>query len=290
MKFSPLSALKETDLQIDERATVTGKMLTAAFKTLFAWLTPYFDSINKMAKKGVSLSDNVQCEVINGAFTHGTAQTVRLKTLERANGAVAIGCDGQIVAGVSVAMIQQTTVGPLASVTVYFANASAAGVRCAIVLFPEGQQSSSPPAATPNRAAAHHASAQVFTAPTFAVVNYDTVDADTQSQVVTGAAWAFTCKMAGLYLVTANVNLSPAAAGFEGLVALFKGASEIAFGVRMAPSLTTVHSFVLAHTLPLAVGDTLSVRFFGAGTNWTMEAGGAFPSRNRVEITQIPGF
>lgn len=37
------------------------------------------------------------------------------------------------------------------------------------------------------------------------IVNFGTVIEDTHSQITTGAAWKFTCKQAGLYLVTVRI-------------------------------------------------------------------------------------
>lgn len=149
MKFSPLASLKEGDLQIDQKKPVTGASLLTAFKNLFTQLNPYFDSINKLAAKGVGLADNVQCEVVTGAFTHGVPQLVSLKTLARANGAIVLGCDGQLPAvPPSISMVQGLVAAngnPLCTVTLWFNDSTAVNVNCALVLFPEGQQSSSAP-------------------------------------------------------------------------------------------------------------------------------------------------
>lgn len=141
MKVSPLAALKESDLQIDEKKEVTGTSLLTAFKNLFAQLNPFFTSLNKLVAKGVTFSENIQCEVISGTFTHGIAQLVALQTLPRANGAIAIGAQGQVATGVSVTM-QQGSGGarPLANVTVYFLDNTAKNVAVALLLLPEGQQ------------------------------------------------------------------------------------------------------------------------------------------------------
>lgn len=141
MKISPLATLKESDLQIDEKKEVTGTSLLTAFKNLFAQLNPFFSSLNKLVAKGITFSENIQCDLIAGTFSHGVGQLVALKTLTRANGALVLGAQGQVAIGVTVTM-QQGTAGsrPLATVTVYFMNSGATNVPVSLLLFPEGQQ------------------------------------------------------------------------------------------------------------------------------------------------------
>lgn len=140
-----IGSLKEDDLQIKD-APVTGGSLRDAFRRLFASLNPYFDGIDKIAAKGGTFTENMRCEVVSGAFTHGTAQQVRLATLTRAGSALVLGADGQLPMMATVVMVQGTTQPkPLATVTIYFNDATAAKVNCVVLLLPEGQQTSTTP-------------------------------------------------------------------------------------------------------------------------------------------------
>jgi hypothetical protein len=144
VRVPPLSALKETDLQIDA-TTPVGRQILTAFRNLFAQLNPWIDALNKLTSKGVGLTDNVQCELVLGTFSHGVPGLVRLKALTRAEGAVALGALGQVTTAATVTMVQPPAgqrEGPvLASVTVYFLNPAAANVQTSVLLLPEGQQS-----------------------------------------------------------------------------------------------------------------------------------------------------
>lgn len=146
-KLSPITSLKEADLQIPE-GPVTGSMLRETFRRLFAELNPYFDQINKLASKGMTFADNVQCEVAPVTLTHGVPQLVSLKTLKRAGGGLILSADGQVPYGTPTVQMQQSQPGmqPLASLTVYFRDNTAANVKCVVLLFPEGAQSTSVPA------------------------------------------------------------------------------------------------------------------------------------------------
>lgn len=143
MKLARLGQLKETDLQIDG-STPQGKALLSAFKNFFAQVNPYFDSINRLFAKGISLTDNIRAEIVSGTFSHGIAQLVRLKVLERASGAVVLGANGKVAAGASITMLQssagQLSPPPLANLTVYFTDPAAVNVQTSILLLPEGQQ------------------------------------------------------------------------------------------------------------------------------------------------------
>ena len=140
-----VTTLNEKDLQIKD-AAVDGKALRDAFRREYSVLNPFFSSLNQLAAKGITLSENVQCDIVVGSFSHGVAQTVALKTLTQAKGALVVGCDGQIAKYASVQMSQQIGSNPLANVTVFFENILAASVTTAILLLPEGQQTSSTPA------------------------------------------------------------------------------------------------------------------------------------------------
>lgn len=143
MRIQPFSALKETDLQIDV-STPAGKALLAVFRNLFVQLNPFLTAISQLAAKGITLTDNIQGEIVAGAFSHGVPQLVKLKTLTRVAGAVALGALGQVATGVTVAMVQPAAgraSQPLANVTVYFLNPAAVNVQASVLLTPEGQQS-----------------------------------------------------------------------------------------------------------------------------------------------------
>jgi hypothetical protein len=140
-KLSAISALKEADLQIPE-GPLTGSNLREAFRRLFAELNPYFDGINKVAAKGVTLTDNMSGDLVTGAFSHGVAQQVALKTLKRAGSALVLSADGQVVfPAASVQMVQfppTSKQGPAASVTVFFGDPSAAQSTARSFCSPKG--------------------------------------------------------------------------------------------------------------------------------------------------------
>lgn len=85
------------------------------------------------ALSSISLSDNVNCEVIEGRFTHTVVQKIRLKRLQRVGGGFILNSDGYVAVLGPVRMT-----GVDASLSVYFNNPNARNVRVAIVLFPEG--------------------------------------------------------------------------------------------------------------------------------------------------------
>jgi hypothetical protein len=146
VKLSPITSLKEADLQIPE-GPITGTQLRETFRRLFAELNPYFDSLNKLGAKGVTFADNVACEVASVQFTHGVPQLVSLKTLTRAGSALVLSADGQVPFAAALQMQQTASKSPpLASVTVYFRDTSAAKVKCVILLLPEGAQTTTVPA------------------------------------------------------------------------------------------------------------------------------------------------
>jgi hypothetical protein len=134
-KLSPITGLKEADLQIPE-GPLTGAALREAFRRLFAELNPYFDAINKLAAKGITFADNIAADVATGQFSHGVAQRVALKTLKRADFAWVQKAESQVPFYASVAMIQSTSPKdvPACNVTVTFQDTAAVNVVCTILL------------------------------------------------------------------------------------------------------------------------------------------------------------
>jgi hypothetical protein len=146
MKLTAIAALKESDLQIPD-GPIDGDKLREAFRRLFADLNPYFDGLNKLAARGLTLTENVACEIAAVQLTHGVPQLVALKTLTKAGGALVLSADGQVPYGTcALQMQQQTGAFPLANVTAYFRDTSASKVNCTLLILPEGTQTTSVPA------------------------------------------------------------------------------------------------------------------------------------------------
>jgi hypothetical protein len=151
-----VTQLKAEDLQIAD-GPIAGTGLRDALRRLFSTLNPFFDGLNKVFSKGITLSENVRCEIVAGQFSHGVTQYVTLRTLTRAAGAIALGADmltastgartGQLVKAVAVQPSDLNNGKNQVRVTVWFYNAGAVNVDTTLILLPEGQLCSSTPAA-----------------------------------------------------------------------------------------------------------------------------------------------
>jgi hypothetical protein len=140
-KAPRLSALKEADLEIKD-GPVDGRSLRESFRRLFGQLNPYFDGLNGLGSKGITLTDNIRCDVAAGKFSHGVAATVALQQLERAGSVIALGADGAIVACQPVLRV---TGRKKVEVTVYFNDVTAKNVPMKLLFLEEGQPSATVP-------------------------------------------------------------------------------------------------------------------------------------------------
>jgi hypothetical protein len=135
-----ISPLKESDLKIDKGA-VDGDKLTEVFKRLFNQLNPYFIGINKTFSQGLSLSENVRCDLINATFSHGIAQDVALHVLSKAAGLIVLGANSHLVEGYTISMKSEA----VATIAIWFNDVTASQVQCGLALFEDGQQSQTTP-------------------------------------------------------------------------------------------------------------------------------------------------
>lgn len=109
---------------------------------LAALLNPYLNEVNKLTGAGgSSLSDNIDCEVQSGTFSHGVASGFTLKSLKSAKGCLTLGCDKAKPIGVIMAAVQTTQAGdlPRVSVTVLFSDPATTGAKVSLLFLPEGQ-------------------------------------------------------------------------------------------------------------------------------------------------------
>ncbi|MHB8682831.1 MAG: hypothetical protein ACYC9X_00715 [Dehalococcoidia bacterium] len=127
----------ERDLGIDP---LDDPQLEAIFLRVFERLNPVMLEIAAALRTGLTLADNLRCDVVSGKFTHGVAQTVALHVLSNARSAIPLGADSQLVTGITVQPVASRGA-PQASVTVYFANTAASRVACSFALLDVGQPS-----------------------------------------------------------------------------------------------------------------------------------------------------
>ncbi len=142
-----INLLKEADLQIPEGA-INGAGLRDVFRRLYFQLNPYFDAINKLGAKGITLPENFRCDLVTAKFSHGVPQNVALKNIPKANGAVILGWDGQKPLGFPMVQMVAGTGRPQVAITVWFENTMATNVPVALLLLETGQQSSRTPPTT----------------------------------------------------------------------------------------------------------------------------------------------
>jgi hypothetical protein len=94
------------------------------------------------------------------------------------------------------------------------------------------------------------------------VVNYDTLIADTDAAVTTGAAWKCTVPAgkSGLYQVSATASVSSIAAG-DVILELLKNGSEV-HRFQRVPGTASIIGLTGTHVLKLVAGDFLQVAVF----------------------------
>ncbi len=108
---------------------------------LAALLNPYLSAFNALTANGVTLTDNLSCEVQVGTFSHGVASAFSLKRLKSAKGCVVLGCDIAVPTGVSMRAVldMKPEALPRVSVTILFSNPATVGAKVALQFLPEGQ-------------------------------------------------------------------------------------------------------------------------------------------------------
>lgn len=104
------------------------------------WLPRLVEPLNRSldgilrALSNLTLSDNMQCDVVTAAFTHGVPQAVKLTKLPFANSAIVLGCESQLAGPPLVRM------GPSGQciVTIFFNDTSARNVQVGLLCLMEG--------------------------------------------------------------------------------------------------------------------------------------------------------
>ncbi len=127
---------------------------------------------------------------------------------------------------------------------------------------------------------------------TFTVVNYGTLETDTDAAVITGTSWHFTCpaNKGGLYQVHALAALNPATYTGALVLAIRKnGSGEVAEACQALIAAGTAgrESISVSTVLRLVAGDTVDVLLY-------QSSGAAAPLytqsfSNRISITRVPG-
>lgn len=136
---------RETDLGIKD-GPVDGASLREVFRKMFAQLNPGLDSANKATAKGLTLADNLRCDIVSGSFSHGVASNFALTNLTKANSALPLGCDTQLLDGFPAVQMVAGQSKPTVAITLFFRNIATTNAKCSILLLPEGMQSTSVPA------------------------------------------------------------------------------------------------------------------------------------------------
>lgn len=119
-----------------------GIATTGDVERLAALLNPYLTAVNTLvSQSGVSLTDNLSCEVQTGTFAHAVPQAFSLKRLKSAKGALVLGCDTATPIGLTMQAVQTTVAGslPRVSVTVLFSDPAVTSAKVALLFLPEGQ-------------------------------------------------------------------------------------------------------------------------------------------------------
>lgn len=119
----------------------SGIQTPADVEKLAQLLNPYLSSLSALIASGVTVTDNVRCEVQTGIFTHNVAGQFTLKMLPAAKGCVVLGCDKAIPQGVVMRPVLDPRPGaaPRVSVTVLFSDPATTGAKVSLLLLPEGQ-------------------------------------------------------------------------------------------------------------------------------------------------------
>lgn len=292
-----IPVLRESELGIKD-GPVNGVDLREAFQRFFAQVNASFDLTNKSLSKGVTLTDNLRCDVVAGQFTHGVAQQVALHTLTKAQSAWVLGADGQLPLFATVTMVQRTSQpGPLANVTIWFNDSTASKVKCAIALLPDGQQTSTTPTfleAIPKSiycsAEYNTTAAQSINSGATTIIDFGTKVKDTDTAVTTGASWHFTvpASKGGDYAITAVALINGATGTDPNLYVYKNGAAYAALqdiAYSAAPASGTVSGS--ATITGLAAGDTIDVRLnHNAGVARSLTANA---TQNRITIVRLSG-
>lgn len=137
--------LRESDIGIKD-GPVDGAALRDAFRRLFAQLNPGLDAANKATSKGLTLADNLLCDIVSGTFAHGVANNFALANLVKANSALPLGCDTQLLDGFPAVQMVAGASRPTVAITMFFRNVGTTNAKCSVLLLGEGMQSSSIPA------------------------------------------------------------------------------------------------------------------------------------------------
>jgi len=116
--------MKVADLRIPD-GPLTGATLREVFQRAFFQINPYFAAINKLGARGITLSENVQCDSSPGSSPR-RYQRVQLSNLTRAQSAIPLGANGQWLQSWPVVQMVQAKAGekPSANVTLLFEDAT----------------------------------------------------------------------------------------------------------------------------------------------------------------------
>lgn len=115
---------------------------------LAALINPYLNEVNALTgESGVSLTDNLTCEVQVGTLSHGVASRFSLKRLKQAKGCVVLGCDKAIPIAPIMQPVLISTAGalPQVAVTVWFNDPGVTSAKVALLFLPEGQLTTGAP-------------------------------------------------------------------------------------------------------------------------------------------------
>jgi hypothetical protein len=134
---------------------------------------------------------------------------------------------------------------------------------------------------------------QSLTSGSRAVIDFEDVDKDFQSEVTTGAAWVFTAKWAGLYQVNANCVLSGTWTTTNGRYArgyVYKNSSIFAeqdyeFNWTVAAGNMDQWPVQMSSSVWLDVGDTINFRI-EQSTNSTLTLDSA-SEKNSITIVRV---
>jgi hypothetical protein len=84
---------------------------------------------------GLTLADNIRCDVIRAPFDSGVAKMVGLTKLSTVGGGVCLSADGYFPLGI---YVRNSSRNKIAEVTIMFNDSSATNVDSTVVLFGEG--------------------------------------------------------------------------------------------------------------------------------------------------------
>lgn len=136
---------RESDLGI-ANGPIDGKALLEVFRKFFSQLNPGLDAANRATANGLSLADNFRYDIVSGNFSHAVPVNFALGNLTKANSALPLGCDTQLLDGFPAVQMVAGTTRPTVAITMFFRNTATAGAKCTILLLSEGTQATSIPA------------------------------------------------------------------------------------------------------------------------------------------------